>query len=453
MPKLVIVFAFAFLSSVASAQQGPAYAFRDAYVITLDAEEALLGQTVLVADGRITAIGPEGTVALPAGAVVIDASGRYLMPGLTEMHGHVPGIDDPQYLEDVLFLYVANGVTTVRGMQGREGHLELRGQIDRHEVLGPRFITSGPALNGNVVDGPDEARQFVLDQADAGYDFIKLLRGLSRAEFDAAVQAAAEVGTHVAGHVSEDVGVARALAARQATIDHLDGFPQYLLPPEVDQSAIDPGFYGVNILDRIDEDRIAQLAREAREAGVWIVPTNTMIANVALPSPSAEELGARPQMAYLPPALVQGWVESKQRRVGPINRSPGDGERLIDLRNRIVKALHDEGVGLLLGSDAPQTFNVPGFSLQRELSVMVDAGLSPYEALRMGTVAPAEFFEAEHEFGRIAAGLAADLVLVAGNPLEDVGAAARPLGVMVRGRWLDRERLDEGLAAIAERHR
>ena len=453
MPRLVIFFAFAFLSSVASAQQGPAYAFRDANVITLDAEEALLGQTVLVADRRITTIGPEGTVALPAGAVVIDASGRYLMPGLTEMHGHVPGSDDRQYLEDVLFLYVANGVTTVRGMQGREGHLELRGQIDRHEVLGPRFITSGPALNGNVVDGPDEARQFVLDQADAGYDFIKLLRGLSRAEFDAAVQAAAEAGTHVAGHVSEDVGVARALAARQATIDHLDGFPQYLLPPGVDRSAIDPGFYGVNILDRIDEDRIAQLAREARDAGVWIVPTNTMIANVALPSPSAAELGARPQMAYLPPALVQGWVESKQRRVGAINQRPGDGERLIDLRNRIVKALHDEGVGLLLGSDAPQTFNVPGFSLQRELSAMVDAGLSPYEALRMGTVAPAEFFEAEDEFGRIAAGLAADLVLVAGNPLEDVGAAARPLGVMVRGEWLDRERLDEGLAAIAERHR
>ena len=453
MLKLVIFFAFAFLLSVASAQQGPAYAIRDANVINLDAEEALPGQTVLVADGRIAAIGPEGTVALPAGAVAIDASGRYLMPGLTEMHGHVPSSDDRQYLEDVLFLYLANGVTTVRGMQGREGHLELRGQIDRREVLGPRFITSGPALNGNVVDGPDEARQFVLDQADAGYDFIKLLRGLSRAEFDAAVQAAAEAGTHVAGHVSEDVGVARALAARQATIDHLDGFPQYLLPPDVDRSAIDPGFYGVNILDRIDEDRIAQLAREARDAGVWIVPTNTMIANVALTSPSAEELGARPQMAYLPPALVQGWVESKQRRVGPINQRPGDGERLVDLRNRIVKALHDEGVGLLLGSDAPQTFNVPGFSLQRELSAMVDAGLSPYEALRMGTVAPAEFFEAADEFGRIAVGLAADLVLLAENPLEDVGAAAYPLGVMVRGSWLDRERLDEGLAAIAARHR
>ena len=447
------IFAVLVLSTSATAQESATYVFGDVNILTMEAAESIDNRTVVVMDGRIAAIGSPGDVEVPPDAVAIDAAGRYLMPGLAEMHGHVPGAVDRQYLEDVLFLYIANGVTTVRGMQGREGHIELRGQIDRHEVLGPRFITSGPALNGNVVDGPDEARLFVLDQADAGYDFIKLLRGLTREEFDAAVQAAAEVGTHVAGHVSEDVGVARALAARQATIDHLDGFPQYLLPPQVDRSAIDPGFYGVNILDRIDEDRIAQLAREARDAGVWIVPTNTMIANVALPSPSAEELGARPQMAYLPPALVQGWVESKQRRVGEINRSPGDGERLVDLRNRIVKALHDEGVGLLLGSDAPQTFNVPGFSLQRELSAMVDAGLSPYEALRMGTVAPADFFDAEDEFGRIAVGLAADLILLADNPLEDVGAAARPLGVMVRGEWLDRARIDAGLAAIAERHR
>ena len=252
--------------------------------------------------------------------------------------------------------------------------------------------------------GPEAARQFVIDQAEAGYDFIKLLRGLSRAEFDAAVRAAAEAGTHLAGHVSDDVGVGRALEAGQTTIDHLDGFPQYLLPPSVDPSSVEPGFYGVNLLDLIDEDRIAQLAGEIRQAGVWIVPTNTMIANVALSSPSAAELAARPQMAYLPPDLVQGWAASKDRRVGDINGRPGDGQRLVELRHRIVKALHDEGAGLLLGSDAPQTFNVPGFSLHRELSAMVDAGLSPYEALRMGTVAPAEFFEAENEFGRIAVG-------------------------------------------------
>ena len=453
MRRQTVFWAFALLSGVTAAQQNPAYVFQGVNLITLDGEEVLAGQTVLIVDARIAAMGPEDSVTVPADAIVIDASGRYLMPGLTEMHGHVPGADDPQYLEDVLFLYVANGVTTVRGMQGREGHIELRGQIARHEVLGPRFITSGPALSGNVVDGPDEARQLVLDQAAAGYDFIKVLRGLTREEFDAAVQAAAEAGTYLAGHVPEEVGVARALEAGQATIDHIDGYPQYMVSPEFDPSSTDAGFYGVNLLEMIDDGQIGQVARETRDAGVWIVPTNTMIANVALSDPSADELAARPQMAYLPPELVQGWVQSKQGRVGTINREPGDGRRLVELRNRIVRIMHEEGVGLLLGSDAPQFFNVPGFSLHNELAYMVEAGLSPYEALHMGTVAPADFFEAEDEFGRIAVGLAADLVLLADNPLEDVGAASRPLGVMVRGEWLDRGMLDAGLAAIADRYR
>ena len=440
-------------STVAAAQESPTYVFRNVQVLSMETEGVLGNRTVVVTDGRIAAIGPVGAVTAPSDAVAIEAEGRYLIPGLTEMHGHVPGVEDQQYLEDVLFLYVANGVTTVRGMQGRTGHLELRARIARREVLGPRFITSGPALNGDRVNGPEEARRLVLEQARAGYDFIKLLRGLTRAEFDAASQAAAEAGIHLAGHVSVDVGVGYALQAGQATIDHLDGYAQYLVSPEVDPSAADPGFYGVNLLDLIDEDRIAQAARDTREAGVWIVPTQTMIANVALPSPSARELAARPQMAYLPPALVQNWVASKERRIGTINRRPGDGQRLVELRQRIIKALHDEGARLLLGSDAPQTFNVPGYSLHRELQALVDSGLSPYEALRTGTAAPAEFFGAEDEFGRIRVGLAADLVLLAGNPLADVGATAHLLGVMVRGRWLDRGSLDEGLAAIADRRR
>ena len=140
-------------------------------------------------------------------------------------------------------------------------------------------------------------------------------------------------------------------------------------------------------------------------------------------------------------------------RIDAINGDSNGGERLVELRHRMVRIMHEEGVGLLLGSDAPQFFNVPGFSLHNELAYMVEAGLSPYEALRMGTVAPADFFDARDEFGRIAVGLAADLVLLAENPLSDVGAAAEPQGVMVRGRWLDRDALDAGLAAIADRHR
>ena len=452
MLRYLIVPALLF-STIAAAQESESYAFVGVHVVSMEANDVLRDQTVLVSSDRIAALGAAGNVEIPGDAVVIEGEGRYLMPGLTEMHGHVPGSDDSQYLQDVLFLYVANGVTTVRGMQGQPGHLELRAQLASHEILGPRFITSGPGLNGNRIDGPDDARRLVLEQAQAGYDFIKLLRGLSRAEFDAAVEAGAEAGIALAGHVSEDVGVGRALEARQATIDHLDGYIQYLVPSQADLANREPGFYGVNLLDLVDEDRLIQAAIDTREAGVWIVPTQALVEHVAMPSPTAQERAAGPAMAYMPPDIVQGWIASKERILGTISEIPAGGSRLQEIRRRLIKAMHDEGVRLLLGSDAPQIFSVPGFSLHQELGLIVDAGLSPYEALRTGTVAPAEFFAAEDEFGRIRAGLAADFILVEGNPLENVAAASRPHGVMVRGVWLDRARLDKGLAAIAARHR
>ncbi len=437
----------------AVAQNLPIYAFVNADVVSLDSNGILAGQTVIVAAGRIVATGSSNDIVVPVNAEIIDADGLYLMPGLTEMHGHVPGSDDPQYLEDVLFLYVANGVTTVRGMQGQPGHLELRSAIAAHEVLGPRFITSGPGLSGDRVDGPADARRQVFEQAAAGYDFVKLLRGLTRAEYDAAVEAGAETGMALAGHVSEDVGVARALEARQATIDHLDGYIQYLVPPDTDIATIQAGFYGVNLLDRVDEARIAQAAIDTRNAGVWIVPTQALVEHIAMPSPSVEEQAASPPVAYMPPRIVDGWIESRHRIFATLRDIPDGGRRLQNLRGRLIKAMNDAGVRLLLGSDAPQIFSVPGFSLHQELELIVDAGLTPFEALRTGTLAPAEFFDMKDEFGGIRPGLAADFVLLEENPLDDVAAANRPRGVMIRGAWLDRAMIDEGLAEIASRQR
>jgi len=440
------------LVRTAAAQVPQVFAFTDVHVVSMESDVILRNQTVVVTSGRITSIDPAGMASVPNDAVVIPGEGRFLMPGLTEMHGHVPSNENQQYLEDVLFLYVANGVTTVRGMQGQPGHLELREQLVSHEILGPRFITSGPALRGNALDGPDDARQLVLEQSRAGYDFVKLLRGLSRAQFDAAVEAGAEVGMALAGHVSEDVGVARALEAGQATIDHLDGYIQYLVPPGIDISGRDAGFYGVNLLDLVDEERLVRAAIDTREAGVWIVPTQALVEHIATASPTARGRAALPEMAYMPPEIVAEWIESKERIRGPIKMIPHGASRLQEIRQRLIKTMHDEGVRLLLGSDAPQIFSVPGFSLHQELGLMVEAGLTVYEALSTGTVAAAEFFDAENEFGRVREGLAADLILIAGNPLQDAGVASHPDGVMVRGVWLDRDRLDRGLAAIADRH-
>ena len=428
--------------------------FENVNVVPMDEEHVLDAQTVIVRDGRIDSIVDAADAAdIPDGALTIDGDGRYLVPGLAEMHAHVPPSSDARYLEEVLFLYVANGVTAARGMLGEPGHLELRERIDRHDVLGPRLYTSGPSLSAQSVSSPEQAARIVREQADAGYDFVKLHPGLTRAEFDAAVDAAREVGIELAGHVSEEVGVERALEARQATIDHLDGYVQYLVP-EDERDAAPAGFFGIGLADRVDLERIPEAAKATRDAGVYVVPTQTLLEHWAAPSPTADELAARPEMAYVAQATRRQWLQSKRQIMQSAGYTEEKARRLIDVRRRLVAALHEEDPSLLLlGSDAPQVFNVPGFSLHHELESIVAAGLSPYEALRTGTVHPAEFLDAEDEFGRIAPGLAADLVLVDGNPLEDVSAMRESAGVMVRGRWLDREELDARLEEIAGRYR
>jgi imidazolonepropionase-like amidohydrolase len=424
--------------------------FRNIRVIPMDSERVLDSQTVVVRGGRIESIGPAAGAQVPTGARVIEGGGRYLVPGLAEMHAHVPAGNDQTYVEEVLFLYVANGVTTARGMLGAPEHLALRDRLSKHEVLGPRLYTSGPSLNDQSVNSVEDAACIVREQARLGYDFVKVHPGPTRAEYDAAVQAGTASGIQLAGHVPADVGVQRAIEAKQATIDHLDGYVEALVPAE---RRAQGGFFGLNLADAADRSRLPALISATRAAGVWNVPTQTLIEHWPAPSPTVDELLARPEMAYVSPATREQWANSKRQMMSAPDYDAARVRALVTLRREIVKALHDAGAGLLLGSDAPQVFNVPGFSLHHELESIVASGLTPFEALRTGTAAPAIFFDAADEFGTIRAGLAADLVLVARNPLDDVAALARPDGVMVRGRWLDRTELDRGLAAIAARHR
>jgi imidazolonepropionase-like amidohydrolase len=445
---LTLLGAMALLAVTAVAQD--VTVFRNVAVVPMDAERVLEAQTVVVRGEQIESLGPAASIEVPAGARVIDGAGKYLVPGLAEMHAHVPGDADQAYVEEVLFLYVANGVTTARGMLGEPSHLELRERIARHEVLGPRLYTSGPSLNGQRVGSPVDAERMVREQAEAGYDFIKVHPGPTRAEYDAAVEAALASGITLAGHVPADVGVRRALEAKQATIDHLDGYLEALVP-EAQRAA--GGFFGLNLADAADRSLIPELVAATLAAGVWNVPTQTLIDNVPAPAPTVDELLARPELAYVSRDTRTQWANVKRNVTSAPGYEANRARALVSVRRELIKALHDAGAGLLLGSDAPQIFNVPGFSLHRELVAIVAAGLTPYEALRTGTANPAVFFDETDEFGTIREGLAADLILVAANPLEDVAALARPDGVMVRGRWLDRAALDAGLAEIAARYR
>jgi hypothetical protein len=246
------------------------------------------------------------------------------------------------------------------------------------------------------------------------------------------------------------VGVRRALEAKQATIDHLDGYLEALVP-EAQRAA--GGFFGLNLADAADRSLIPELVAATLAAGVWNVPTQTLIDNVPAPAPTVDELLARPELAYVSRDTRTQWANAKRNVTSAPGYEAQRARALVDIRRELIKTLHDAGAGLLLGSDAPQIFNVPGFSLHRELVAIVAAGLTPYEALRTGTANAAVFFDATDEFGTIREGLAADLMLVAANPLEDFAALAQPDGVMVRGHWLDRAALDAGLAEIAARYR
>jgi imidazolonepropionase-like amidohydrolase len=423
-------------------------AFTNVTVIPMDRERVLRDQTVVVRGDRIAEIGAAGSLRVPGGATVVDGRGKYLLPGVAEMHAHIPSPQNPEFQERVLFLYLAGGVTTIRGMLGNPQHLELRERAARGAIWSPTIYTSGPSLNGNSAPTPEAARRMVEEQRAAGYDFLKIHPGLSRAAFDTMAQTAQRVGIRFSGHVPARVGLERALEARYATIDHLDGFAEWLAGVSPgDTTAV--GFFGLRVADRIDQSRIPDIVRRTREAGVWVVPTQTLLETVTS-AESPEEVAARPGSRYLPQSVLQAWMNGVRSWRGQNPVTPEAASRYQAARRRLLRELSTSGAGVLLGSDAPQVGNVPGFSIHRELETYVASGLSPWQALETGTRNVARFFGAEREFGTIEAGKRADLVLLEADPLADIRNFARQAGVMVRGRWLSaeeiRRRLDRYLS-------
>lgn len=436
------------LALVAPAQAED-YAIVQVTVIPMDVDRVLPAQTVIVRDGRIAAIGPANRTVVPPELTVIDGRGRYLLPGLAEMHAHVPPQPgQQQWTEDVLFLFVANGITFARSMLGAPHHLELREQAAAGELVSPRLYLSGPSLNGNSVNSPEDGRRMVAEQHAAGYDFLKIHPGLDRARFTAIAEAAHSLSITFGGHVSNEVGLEAALAAGQATVDHLDSYMPALMPGAADA----PSFFGWNLAAAVDESLIPAIAARTAEAGVWNVPTESLIRHVLAPEPGTDALMAREELRYVPAGMRAQWAQARAGVESDPRYDPALMNRFIELRAALLRALRDAGAGLLLGSDAPQIFNVPGFSIHHELEALVDAGLTPFEALSTGTREVARFLGAEDDMGTVAVGRRADLVLLERNPLAEVGNTRTVAGVMVNGRWMSREALDAGLAAIAARN-
>jgi len=453
--KLLIIFVFfGWYFNPAFAQQESlsekrAYVFTDVNVIPMDREEVLENYNVVVENGRITAVSPSSKTNIPEDAEKIDGRDKFLMPGLAEMHGHIPGEEDPQYAEDVLFLYIANGVTTVRNMLGTNYQLKLRERVNKEELPGPTIFAASPWLSNDAIPSTEAADKMVREYKTAGFDLLKI-GGLNPETYKQMALTAHKIEMPFGGHIPEAVGLEGALEARQTSIDHYDRYVEFLVS-EDKKKGRNNGFFGSGIIDLIDRDRISEAIEMTIEAGTWNVPTLSLVEHLAIDE-AAEEMIKRPEMKYMPQRILKNWEKAKNDFKNREDFQPDATTALVEFRRELTKRLHEAGAGIVLGSDAPQFFNVPGFSIHHELEMMTNSDLTPYEVLVTGTRNAAEYFGTPEEFGTVQNGRRADLILLNSNPLEDISNVQDRSGVMVRGIWFPEEKIREKLQEIEERN-
>ena len=455
-PTLVVI---AVTGARLAAQASGVVVFEHVNVVPMDREQVRPNQTVVVRDGLIAELGPAAQVATPAGATRIDARGQFLLPTLAEMHAHILPEDAAPYaagrfktpeqaIERVLLLYVLNGIGTIRNMHGYEPHIALRERVARGDVIGPAIVTSGASFRNEHTASAEAARQLVEAHVAQGFDFLKVwpelgLNIVPAEAWEAMVTAAHELGLPFAGHVPGSQGLRTVLADGIQTVDHLDGYFEAAAGPDAPR----PVIFATNLVGHVDESRFPALADETKAAGTWMVPTLSLLESQWGPADS-EEMAHWPETQYVSPQQIEQWTAAKARNMTAQPLST----RLeyVALRRRLLKTLYDRGVRFLLGSDAPQTWSVPGFSIHRELAALVASGLTPYQALETGTRHVAVFLQTEDRTGTVAAGKRADLLLVAANPLEDVANAQRITGVMLNGRWFPRAEIEQRLEGTPE---
>ena len=445
-----LLYSLLFLLSVQIAF-GQTYCIESVQVIDLEGSPSISTKTVITDGASIAKIvNPQDAISTEC--TVINGTGKFLVPGISEMHAHIPipqdGNDD--YVKETLFLYLSNGITVIRGMLGNPYHLQLKEQVAADEVLSPRIYTSSPSLNGNSIPDIQTAIDKVTAYQKAGYDFLKLHPGIKLDVFSQIVATANQVGIPYAGHVSVHVGIRRALESKYASVDHLDGYVEGLVLTDVDPTT--NGFFGYNFTDLADESEIQPLIELTRSHDVWVVPTQSLFTRWFSPEDPSLMMQA-PEINYMPAKSRYSWLSSKTNLISSENYNAKTYAKFLKLRNKLLNTFYREGVGIILGSDAPQVMNVPGFSIQHEMQAMADAGIPNHAILKSGTINPAKFFNAEDQYGRIKEGLSADLILLNANPLDDIKNMRAIEGVMVRGKWLSKADIDARLEEIAKKHR
>jgi hypothetical protein len=456
---LTLIFILLISSRGVEAQPSPpphALVFTHVTVVDVSTGRGYADSTVVVQGDRITAVGRR--VSIPKDAQVIDASGKFLIPGLWDMHFHAP--EDKQAREIFYPLVVANGVTGVRNMFGDETFLKHRAEV-ASGMLGPRMIVGSPVVDGPVPMWPgsisvadaNAGREAVRSIKRSGYDFVKVYQFLPRETYFAIADEAKKQKIDFAGHVPFAVTAVEASDAGQRTFEHIFGVTiacstqePSLRPALADAAArVSNGFpehMGLFIRNEMEpltsysDQKADALFRRLARNGTYAVPTLVLHRSLGIgpaPQPRNDE-----RLKYMPMTIRQlftwelGFFTSSYQPVY---------QRLL----AVTGAMHRAGVKILAGTDTYNAYCFPGFSVHDELELMVEAGMTPLEALQTATLNPAQYLNRLQSLGTVEKGKLADLLLLDANPLEKIGNTRKIAGVVVNGKYLARASLQKML--------
>jgi hypothetical protein len=430
--------------------------------------------TVLINDREIAVVGGFSSVSIPRNAQIIDANGKFLIPGLVDAHLHLTDAGEPNgSREFFLPLLLANGITTVRDMGGYlESLVPLRRDIRQGKRFGPEIFFAGPYLDGSppsfqpslVVTNGVEAAEDVHTLVQQGVDFIKVQSILSRDAYFAIAQAARPEHISFVGHVPDRVTAAEASDAGQKSVEHLTGVLRACSSEEPRLMREQFQARPKNATPESSHAREMQWERELlqtysnKQAGAlitkfvhnqtWQVPTLILLRNDAYPGPETDSPDD-PLLQFVPRTIAAKW---KQVRLTQDKLSSASDfelrEQLLAQSMHVVAQMESSGVPILAGTDSAAPYVIPGFALHEELALLVKAGLSPMQALQAATKNPAAFLGKSATQGTIEAGKNADLLLLDADPLEDIRNTRRIRAVILGGRLLDRSSLDKFLSSV-----
>jgi imidazolonepropionase-like amidohydrolase len=435
---------------VQAATAHPVIVIENVSVVPMSKDGLVIGDaTVVIEAGRIVSLG--GTV--PKGAKRINGKGKWLIPGLMDMHVHLPNDDqlpvetprgEPPRVDfgtqDMLTPYVANGVTQILNMDSTAASVGQRNEIDSGRVIGPHMalaaVVDGRRQFGRIANNPSDARQMVRDVQAEGYNFIKVYWRLDVETFLAIIDEANKRNIKVLGHIPEafEGQLDKAFVPGFGMVAHAEEFSKHS--------------------GKFEEADAVRFAKLAKQSGTWVTPNLIAMRWIASQARSLDELKANPHNAYMHPLLQSKWVKANQYSRDLSKPSTvAYLDRMVEFHRRLVKALKAEGVPMVAGTDALLSGVVPGFSLHDELEMLVGAGMTNEEALAAATRLPAQWLGVDKDRGTVEVGKRADLVLLDASPLADVTNARKISGVFLSGRYLDRKTLDAMLADLEKRNK